>query len=117
MFRNHEASEEAEYKEAKGPKEREIGHPQYGHTGREVKRNDRITNPVKKNNPARLGRKWYVVGKNGQPTKQIEASMIRRVQRQHKAYVKSLKILATSKASKNQKFEEVVSSTGGVKKR
>ncbi|KAM2027101.1 hypothetical protein ACFX1T_019451 [Malus domestica] len=32
---------------------------------REDKRNDRITNPVKKENPARLGRKWYVVGKNG----------------------------------------------------
>ncbi|RXH93057.1 hypothetical protein DVH24_013633 [Malus domestica] len=27
VFRNHEASEEAEDKEAKGPTEREIGHP------------------------------------------------------------------------------------------
>ncbi|KAM2796907.1 hypothetical protein COP1_007984 [Malus domestica] len=32
VFRNHEASEKAEDNEAKGPKEREIWHPQYGHT-------------------------------------------------------------------------------------
>ncbi|KAM2369052.1 hypothetical protein ACFXTH_046534 [Malus domestica] len=109
VFRNQEASEEAEAKEAKGLKEREIRHPQYGHAGREDKRNDRITNPVKKDNPARLGRKWYVVGKNGQPTKQMGASMIRRVQRQHKAYMNSLKTPATSEASKNQKFEKTSS--------
>ncbi|KAM2200864.1 hypothetical protein TB1_000789 [Malus domestica] len=79
--------------------------------GKEVRRNDRITNPVKKDNPARLGRKWYVVGKNGQLVKQMGASMVRRVQRQHKAYMNSLKTPATSEASKNQKLEKT--SSGG----
>ncbi|KAM1923460.1 hypothetical protein ACFX15_021372 [Malus domestica] len=79
--------------------------------GREVKRNERITNPVKKDNPACLGRKWYVVGKNGQPVKQMGTSMVRKVQRQHKAYMNSLKTLATSEASKNQKLEKT--SSGG----
>ncbi|KAM1664100.1 hypothetical protein ACFXTN_039673 [Malus domestica] len=79
--------------------------------GREVRRNDRITNLVTKDNPARLRRKWYVVGKNGQPVKQMGASMVRRVQRQHKAYMNSLKTPATSKASKNQKVEKT--SSGG----
>ncbi|KAM1669278.1 hypothetical protein ACFX2K_043417 [Malus domestica] len=79
--------------------------------GREVRRNDRITNPVTKDNPARLGRKWYVVGKNGQPVKQMGASMVRRVQRQHKAYMNSLKTPTTSEASKNQKVEKT--SSGG----
>ncbi|KAM2229878.1 hypothetical protein ACFX1S_014352 [Malus domestica] len=65
IFRNHEVSEEAEDKDAKKPKERGVKHSQYGHMGRKVKRNERITNPVKKDNPARLGQKWYVVGKNG----------------------------------------------------
>ncbi|KAM1000680.1 hypothetical protein ACFX2I_007282 [Malus domestica] len=73
--------------------------------------NDRITNPVKKDNPARLGPKWYVVGKNGQPAKQMGTSMIRRVYRHHKAYMNSLKTPATSEASKNQKFEKT--SSGG----
>ncbi|KAM2605171.1 hypothetical protein TB2_033998 [Malus domestica] len=81
VFRNHEAFKKAEDKEDKDPKERNIGHPQYGHTGREVKRNDKITNPFKKDNPARLGRKWYMVGKNGQLAKKMGASMIRRVYR------------------------------------
>ncbi|KAM1818033.1 hypothetical protein TB1_002265 [Malus domestica] len=67
--------------------------------GREVRRNDRIINPVTKDNPARLGRKWYVVGKNGQPVKQMGASMVRRVQRQHKAYMNSLKTPATLEKS------------------
>ncbi|KAM1057258.1 hypothetical protein PS1_030729 [Malus domestica] len=65
IFRNHEASDKAEDKDAKKPKERSVEHLQYGHMGKEVKRNDRITNPVKKDNHARLERKWYVVGKNG----------------------------------------------------
>ncbi|KAM1174077.1 hypothetical protein ACFX13_027333 [Malus domestica] len=39
------------------------------------------------------------------------ASMVRRVQRQHKAYMNSLKTLATSQASKNQKLEKT--SSGG----
>ncbi|KAM2483045.1 hypothetical protein ACFX1W_040732 [Malus domestica] len=77
--------------------------------GREVKRNDRITNPVKKDNPACLGRKWYVVRKNGQPVKQMGASIVKRVQRQHKAYMNSLKTHATSEASKNQKLEKTSS--------
>ncbi|KAM2127805.1 hypothetical protein ACFX1R_007667 [Malus domestica] len=111
IFRNHEASEEAEDKDAKKPKEKGVEHLQYGHMGKDVKRNDRITNPVKKDNPARLGRKWYVVGKNGQPVKQMGASMVRRVQRQHKAYMNSLKTPVTSEVSKNQKFEKT--SSGG----
>ncbi|KAM1196736.1 hypothetical protein ACFX2G_008498 [Malus domestica] len=37
------------------------------------------------------------------------ASMVRRVQRQHKAYMNSLKTPATSEASKNQKFEKTSS--------
>ncbi|KAM1999409.1 hypothetical protein ACFX16_006838 [Malus domestica] len=111
IFHNHEASEEAEDKDAKKPKEKGVEHFQYGHMGKDVKRNDGITNPVKKDNPARLGRKWYVVGKNGQPVKQMGASMVRRVQRQHKAYMNSLKTPVTSEASKNQKFEKT--SSGG----
>ncbi|KAM2692502.1 hypothetical protein EV2_006781 [Malus domestica] len=111
IFCNHEASEEAEDKDAKKPKEKGVEHLQYGHMGKYVKRNDRITNPVKKDNPARLGRKWYMVGKNGQPVKQMGASMVRRVQRQHKAYMNSLKTPVTSEASKNQKFEKT--SSGG----
>ncbi|KAM1453266.1 hypothetical protein ACFXTO_002899 [Malus domestica] len=34
VFRNHETFEEVEDKKAKGLKEREIRHPQYGHAGR-----------------------------------------------------------------------------------
>ncbi|KAM0998256.1 hypothetical protein ACFX2C_008048 [Malus domestica] len=109
IFRNHEVSEEAEDKDAKKPKERSVGHSQYGHMGREVRRSDRKTNPVTKDNPARLRRKWYVVGKNGQPVKQMGASMVRRVQRQHKAYMNSLKTPAASEASKNQKLEKTSS--------
>ncbi|KAM2662332.1 hypothetical protein EV1_009037 [Malus domestica] len=109
IFRNHEVSKEAEDKDAKKPKERGVGHSQYSHMGREVRRNDRITNPITKDNLARLGRKWYMVGKNGQPVKQMGAFMVRRVQRQHKAYMNSLKSPATSKASKNQKLEKTSS--------
>ncbi|KAM1493283.1 hypothetical protein PS1_025447 [Malus domestica] len=109
VCRNHEASEEAEDIEAKI--RRGTDHPQYGQMGREIKRMDGITNPVRKEKPAHLGRKWYVVGKNGQPTKQMGASMVRRVQRQHKAYMNSLKTPATSEASKNQKLEKT--SSGG----
>ncbi|KAM2861181.1 hypothetical protein COP2_026393 [Malus domestica] len=113
VFQNYEASEEAEDKEAKRPKEGDTKPPQYGHTGKEIRRIDRITNPVKKDNPARLGRKWYVVGKNGQPTKQMGASMVRRVQRQRKAYMNSLKTPATSETSKNQKIEKTSSGGSG----
>ncbi|KAM1345809.1 hypothetical protein ACFX2H_034945 [Malus domestica] len=63
VFRNHEASEEAEDMEAKI--RRGTDHPQYGQMGREIKRNDGITNPVIKEKPTHLGQKWYVVGKNG----------------------------------------------------
>ncbi|KAM1135446.1 hypothetical protein ACFX2J_044279 [Malus domestica] len=109
VFRNHEASEEAEDMEAKT--RRNADHPQYGHMGREIKRIDGITNPDRKGNPTHLGRKWYVVGKNGQPTKQMGASMVRRVQKQHKAYMNSLKTPATSEASQNKKLEKT--SSGG----
>ncbi|KAM1080351.1 hypothetical protein ACFX1Q_015798 [Malus domestica] len=107
VFRNHEASDEAEKMEA--TIQRGAGHPQNGQMGREVKRTDGIANPGRKGNPAHLGRKWYVVGKNGQPTKPMGASMIRRVQRQHKAYMNSLKTPTTSEASKNQKLERATS--------
>ncbi|KAM2044877.1 hypothetical protein ACFX1T_009142 [Malus domestica] len=104
VFRNHEASDEAEM-EAKI--QRGAYHLQNGHMRGEVKRTDGIANPGRKGNPAHLGRKWYVVGKNGQPTKPMGASMIRRVQRQHKAYMNSLKTPTTSETSKNQKLERV----------
>ncbi|KAM1800758.1 hypothetical protein ACFX11_032438 [Malus domestica] len=107
VFRNHEVSKEAEDMEAKI--RRGTDHPQCGQMGREIKRIDGMTNPVKKGNPVHLGRKWYVVGKNGQPTKPMGASMVRRVQRQHKAYMNSLKTPTTSEASKNQKLEKTSS--------
>ncbi|KAM1515975.1 hypothetical protein ACFX10_015024 [Malus domestica] len=84
-------------------------HPQCGQMGREIKKIDSMINPSRKKNPAHLGRKWYVVGKNGQPTKPMGASMVRRVQRQHKAYMNSLKTPTTSEASKNQKLEKTAS--------
>ncbi|KAM1957961.1 hypothetical protein ACFX15_003415 [Malus domestica] len=107
VFRNHEAFDEAEDMEAKIRKGAD--HPQNGQMGREIKRTDGITNPVRKGNPAHLGRKWYVVGNDGQPTKPMGASMVRRVQRQHKAYMNSLKTPTTSEASKNQKLEKTTS--------
>ncbi|KAM2035122.1 hypothetical protein ACFX16_038256 [Malus domestica] len=111
VFRNHEASDEAEKMEA--TIQRGAGHPQNGQMGREDKRTDRIANPGRKGNPAHLGRKWYVVGKNGQPTKPMGSSMIRRVQRQHKAYMNYLKTPTTSEASKNQKLERATSGGNG----
>ncbi|KAM1353398.1 hypothetical protein ACFX2H_032895 [Malus domestica] len=107
VFRNHEASDEAEKMEAKV--QRGADHLQNGQMGREVKRIDGIANPGRKGNPAHLGRKWYVVGKNGQPTKPMRASMIMRVQRQHNAYMNYLKTPTTSEASKNQKLERATS--------
>ncbi|KAM1285244.1 hypothetical protein ACFX2J_027833 [Malus domestica] len=107
VFRNHEASDEAEKMEA--TIQRGADHPQNGQMGREVKRTDGIANPGRKRNHAHLGRKWYVVGKNGQPTKPMGASMIRRVQRQHKAYMNSLKTPTTSETSKTQKLERATS--------
>ncbi|KAM1773305.1 hypothetical protein ACFX12_042818 [Malus domestica] len=104
VFRNHEVSDEAEDMEAKI--RRGADHPQCGQMGKEIKKIDSVTNPGRKGNPAHLGRKWYVVGKNGQPTKPMGASMVRRVQRQHKAYMNSLKTPTTSEASKNQKLEK-----------
>ena len=107
VFRNHEVSEKAEDMEAKI--RRGADHPQCGQMGREIKRIDGMTNPVKKGNPAHLGRKWYVVGKNGQPTKPMGASMVRRVQRQHKAYINALKTPTTSESSKNHKLKKTAS--------
>ncbi|KAM1444117.1 hypothetical protein ACFX2I_040307 [Malus domestica] len=60
-----------------------------------------------KKNHARLGQKWYVVRKDGRLVKEIRASMIMRVQRQHKAHMNSLKVPTTSEASENVKFETV----------
>ncbi|KAM2252277.1 hypothetical protein ACFX1S_006809 [Malus domestica] len=107
VFRNHEVSDEAENLEAK--LRRSTDYPQNGQKGREINKADGITNPVKKTNPAHLGRKWYIVGKDGQPTKPMGASMVRRVQRQHKAYMNSLKTPTTSETSKNQKPERPTS--------
>ncbi|KAM1400648.1 hypothetical protein ACFX2F_027900 [Malus domestica] len=107
VFRNHEVSEEAKDMEAKI--QRGTDHPQYGQMGREIKRIDGMTNPVRKEHPAYLGRKWYVVGKNGQLTKPMGASMVRRVQRQHKAYMNALKTPTTSESSKNHKLEKTTS--------
>ncbi|KAM1137717.1 hypothetical protein COP1_035697 [Malus domestica] len=107
VFRNHEVSDEAEDMEAK--LRRSTDQLQNGQKGREVRRTDGIANPVKKATPAYRGRKWYVVGKDGQPTKPMGASMVRRVQRQHKAYMNSLMTPTTSEASKNQKPERATS--------
>ncbi|KAM1097453.1 hypothetical protein ACFX19_015108 [Malus domestica] len=107
VFRNHEVSDEAEDMEARI--RRGADHPQCGQMGREIEKIDSMTNPGRKGNPAHLGRKWYVVRKNGQPTKPMGASMVRRVQRQHKAYMNSLKTPTTSEASKNQKLEKTAS--------
>ncbi|KAM2689767.1 hypothetical protein EV1_043028 [Malus domestica] len=107
VFRNHEASNEAEKMEA--TIQEGADHPQNGQMGREVKRTDGIANPDRKGNPAHLGRKWYVVGKNRQPTKPMGASMIRRVQRQYKAYMNSLKTPTTFETSKTQKLERATS--------
>ncbi|KAM1383688.1 hypothetical protein ACFX2F_035996 [Malus domestica] len=107
VFRNHEASDEAEKMEAKI--QRGADHLQNGQMRGGVKRTDGIANPGRKGNPAHFGRKWYIVGKDGQPTKLMGASMVRRVQRQHKAYMNSLKTPTTSEASKNQKLERATS--------
>ncbi|KAM1157888.1 hypothetical protein ACFX1X_028754 [Malus domestica] len=107
VFRNYEVSDEAEDMEAK--LQRSTEQLQNGQKGKEVRRTDGIANPVKKATPAYRGRKWYVVGKDGQPTKPMGASMVRRVQRQHKAYMNSLMTPITSEASKNQKPERATS--------
>ncbi|KAM1037578.1 hypothetical protein ACFX2C_032382 [Malus domestica] len=110
IFRNHETSEEVEDKEAKIPKWVEVRPPQPSFEGRDVRvkgRTKNIISPVTKKDSARLGRKWYVVGKDGRLVKEMGASMIMRVQRQHKAHMKSLKVPATSKAFENVKFEKM----------
>ncbi|KAM1750647.1 hypothetical protein ACFX11_008862 [Malus domestica] len=56
---------------------------------------------------ARLGRKWYIVGKDERPVKEMGASMIMRVQRQDKAHMNSLKVPTASETSENVKFEKV----------
>ena len=66
----------------------------------------RTVDPITKRNLARLGRRWFIVGKDGKPVKEMGASMIRRVQRQHKAHMNSLKAPATSETSGNIKFED-----------
>ena len=48
-----------------------------------------------------------MVDKDGKPNKEMRASIIRMVQRQHKAYVNSLKAPFISEASINVKFEKV----------
>lgn len=57
-------------------------------------------------NSARLGQKWYVVGNDGRPMREMRASMIRRVQRQHKVHMNSLQIPILSEGSKNVKIEK-----------
>ena len=91
VFRNYEASEEVEDKEAKVPRWKEVRLPQPGYTGGDVRMKGRMVDPTIKMNLTRLGRRWFVVGKDGKPVKEIGASMIRRVQRQHKTYMNSLK--------------------------
>ena len=50
-----------------------------------------------------------MVGKYGRPVKEMGASMFRRVQRQHKAHMNSLKVPATLETSENVKFEKCTS--------
>ena len=74
---------------------------------RDVRMKERIVNPVTKKSLAQLGRKWYVVRNDGKPVKEMGASMIRRVQRQHKAHMNSLKVPTASETYENVKFESV----------
>ncbi|KAB2626102.1 S2-RNase [Pyrus ussuriensis x Pyrus communis] len=63
-------------------------------------------NPVTKKNLALLGRKWYIIRTDGKPVKEMGASMIRRVQRQHKAHMNSLKVPTTLETSENVKIDK-----------
>ena len=65
----------------------------------------RTVDPIAKKNLTRLGRMWFVVGKDGTPVKEMGTSMIRRVKRQHKAHMNSLKAPATSETSRNMKLD------------
>ena len=47
-----------------------------------------------------------MVGKDGRLVKEMEVSIIKRVQRQHKAHMNSMKIPTILEASGNVKFEE-----------
>ena len=107
VFRNYEASEEVEDKEAKMPKWVELRPPQPSYVGGDVRIKEKILNPVMKKNYARLRRKWYVIRKYGRPVMEMGAYMIRRVQRQHKVHMNSLKIPAASGTSENVTFEKV----------
>ncbi|KAM2658160.1 hypothetical protein EV1_013462 [Malus domestica] len=110
VFKDHEALEEVEDKEAKIPKWVEVRPPQPSYEGGNVRMKGKMRNlvsPITKKDSAQLGWKWYVVGKDGRPIKEIRASMIRRVQRQHKAYMNSLKVPIALETSENVKFEKV----------
>ncbi|KAB2610950.1 hypothetical protein D8674_018982 [Pyrus ussuriensis x Pyrus communis] len=94
--RNYEASKEVEDRKAKTPRWVDIRPPQQSYANGDVRIREKIVNPVTKKNLAPLGRKWYVVGKDGKPITEMRASMIRKVQRQHKAHMNSLKVLIAS---------------------
>ena len=106
VFRNYEASEEVEDTEPKVPRWIDMRSSHPGYAGRDVRVKGRIENHVTKKNLACLGRRWYIVGNDGRHVKEIGASMIRRVQRQHKAHMDSLRVPITSETSKNVKPEK-----------
>ncbi|KAM1329106.1 hypothetical protein ACFX2F_013305 [Malus domestica] len=110
VFRNHRASEEVEDKEAKIPRWVEVRLPQPSYECGNVRMKGKTRNlvsPITKKDSARLRRKWYVDGNDGRPIKEMGASMIIRVQRQHKAHMNSLRVPTTSENSENVKFEKI----------
>ena len=80
MFRNFETSEKAEDKEAKLPSWVDVKAPQPSYQSSMRQRmKERTIRPmplVTKENSARLGRKWYIVGKDERFVREMRASMI-----------------------------------------
>ncbi|KAM1651516.1 hypothetical protein ACFXTN_004086 [Malus domestica] len=100
VFRNYEASEEVEDKKNETPRWVDVRPPQPSYAS-DAKIKEKTVKPVIIKNVAQLWLRWYIVGRDGKPVKEMRASMIRRVQRQHKAHMNSLKVLTTSETSKN----------------
>ncbi|KAB2615325.1 hypothetical protein D8674_021913 [Pyrus ussuriensis x Pyrus communis] len=99
VFRNYEASEKGD---AKVPRWVDVKPPQPSYDDGDVRMKGRTVNLTIKKNLARLGRKWYIIGKDKRPVKEMEAFIIRRVQRQHKAHMNSLKVPTTSETSRKK---------------
>ncbi|KAM1370194.1 hypothetical protein TB2_040551 [Malus domestica] len=83
-------------REAKVPRWVHVRPPQPSYNGEDVRVKGRTVNLVTKKNHVQLGLKWYVVGNDGRPAKEMGAFMIRRAQRQHKALMNSLNVPTAS---------------------